>query len=231
MSERTAVVTGGTRGFGRGIAAALSAAGYRVVTVARTGPADVVADAAAPGVAERLLAACTPSVVVLNAGAVPHTAPLPEQTWETFARPWEVDVRQAFEWCKAALLRPMAPGGLVVALSSGAAIGGSPVSGGYAGAKATVRFIARYADEEAARRALGVRFVALLPGLSPGTGVGDAGASAYAARQGITPAEFAVNLGPVATPSIAGAAVAALAADPAGSAAEYRLTADGLKPL
>jgi 3-oxoacyl-[acyl-carrier protein] reductase len=36
------------------------------------------------------------------------------------------------------------PGSRVVVFSSGAALGGSPLSGGYAGAKATQRFIAAY---------------------------------------------------------------------------------------
>jgi NAD(P)-dependent dehydrogenase (short-subunit alcohol dehydrogenase family) len=231
MTDRTAIVTGGSRGFGRGIADALRADAYDVVTVARGGGADVAADAAEAGVAERLIAAHAPSVVVLNAGAVPDTAALPEQTWEGFSRPWEVDVRQAFEWCRAALRRPLAPGGLVIALSSGAALGGSPLSGGYAGAKAMVRFLARYADEEAARLGLGIRFVALLPGLSPGTAVGDAGAAAYAARQGIDRDEFTAKLGPVATPAVLGAAVAGLAKDPAAAAVAYTVSAEGLHPL
>ena len=43
---------------------------------------------------------------------------------------------------------------MVIAVSSGAALRGSPLSGGYAGAKATIRFIASYAaDESGARRA------------------------------------------------------------------------------
>ncbi|MGI5243770.1 SDR family oxidoreductase [Dactylosporangium sp. CA-139066] len=231
MSEATAIVTGGTRGFGRGIAEALGHQGYRVVTVARGGGADVVADVREAGLAERLIAEHDPAVVVLNAGAVPHTAALPDQTWETFALPWEVDARQAFEWCRAALRRPLRPGSLVVAVSSGAALGGSPLSGGYAGAKAMVRFVARYADEEAARAGLGIRFTALLPGLSPGSAVGDAGAGAYARRQGIDVAEFRRRLGPVVTPEVIGDAVAGLAKDPAAAGLAYTVSADGLTAL
>ncbi|MFB9447661.1 SDR family oxidoreductase [Dactylosporangium vinaceum] len=226
--QLTAVVTGGTRGFGRGITEALAKAGYTTVTVARGDDADVVADVAAPGVAERVLAEHAPAVLVLNAGAVPDIRPVHEQTWESFSAPWEVDVRQAFEWCRAALRGPLAPGSVVVLLSSGAALAGSPRSGGYAGAKAMVRFVARYADEEAARLGLGIRFVALLPGLSPGTGVGDAGADAYSAKQGISVEEFTARLGPVVTPEGAGAAVLAVLDDPGGA---YKLSADGLEVL
>lgn len=40
-------------------------------------------------------------------------------------------------------------------ISSGAALAGSPLSGGYAGAKATQRFITAYAQGEANRAGLG----------------------------------------------------------------------------
>ena len=72
-------------------------------------------------------------------------SPLQDQTWETFSANWNVDVAQAFHWTRHALRRPLAPGSSVIAMSSGAAVNGSPLSGGYAGAKATVRFIASYA--------------------------------------------------------------------------------------
>ena len=69
--------------------------------------------------------------------------PLHHQTWDTFSVNWETDVRIAFHWLREALLRPLRPGGRVVVFSSGAAlnVNGSPLSGGYAGAKATQRFI------------------------------------------------------------------------------------------
>jgi hypothetical protein len=50
----------------------------------------------------------------------------------------------AFNFCKAALLRPLPAGALVVLISSGAALAGSPISGGYAGAKRTQIFIKRF---------------------------------------------------------------------------------------
>ncbi|WP_426511399.1 SDR family oxidoreductase [Dactylosporangium sp. McL0621] len=228
---QTAVVTGGTRGLGLGIAEALAKAGYDTVTIARGPGADIVADAAGPGLAERVIAERAPSVLVLNAGVLPDPRPVHEQTWESFSTPWEVDVRQAFEWTRAALRAPLAPGGVVVLMSSGAALGGSPRSGGYAGAKAMVRFVARYADDEAARLGLGLRFVALLPGLSPGTGVGDVGAAAYAAREGITVAAFRERLGAVVTPEVAGAAVLEVLADPAAAAGAYSVSAAGLTKI
>jgi NAD(P)-dependent dehydrogenase (short-subunit alcohol dehydrogenase family) len=52
-----------------------------------------------------------------------------------------VDVQHAFHWTREALLRPLEPGSTVIAVSSGAALRGSPISGGYAGAKAAIRFL------------------------------------------------------------------------------------------
>jgi NAD(P)-dependent dehydrogenase (short-subunit alcohol dehydrogenase family) len=244
LEGTTAIVTGAGRGFGRGIATALAAAGCTVVAVGRdpeslaalradVGAAivPVTADAADPAVAERLLDQYAPRTLVLNAGVVPLTGPLQDQTWESFSRPWEVDVRQAFNWTRGALLRPLPPGSHVIAFSSGAAIKGSPLSGGYAGAKATVRFIARYAAEESARHALGIRCTAILPALSPATAVGAAGARAYAAQQGVDLATFAANLGPTLTPELVGAAVTDLSVDPAAPAAAYLLTPAGLRAL
>ena len=73
---------------------------------------------------------------------------------------------------------------MVIALSSGAAVNGSPLSGGYAGAKATIRFLTRYAAAESERAGLGIRFISLLPKLTPATDLGSAAVAAYAARDG-----------------------------------------------
>lgn len=95
-----------------------------------------VGDASDPGVAGRLLDCNEPEVVVLVEGAAPMMRPLNHQTWETFSINCQTDVRIAFHWLREALLKPLRPGSRVVVVSSGAALGGSPMSGGYAGAKA-----------------------------------------------------------------------------------------------
>jgi NAD(P)-dependent dehydrogenase (short-subunit alcohol dehydrogenase family) len=241
MSEpiQSAVVTGASRGFGRAIAAALVAAGAGVVGVAR-GERDlravradlgaaftpVVGDAADEALAARVLREHRPDLLVLNAGATPHMAPVHEQTWETFSRNWQADTRHAFGWLGAALREPLAPGSVVVAMSSGAALAGSPLSGGYASAKAAIRFLRGYAADESRRAGLDIRFVALLPQLTPTTGLGSAGVDGYAARQGVDREVLVENLQPVLTPDQVAKAVLAVAADP-GSAAEYRVTAAG----
>ena len=161
LAGTTAIVTGASRGFGRAIAAALSAAGLHVVGVARNGAlldevrdelgsgfTPVTADATDPATAGGLLGQFRPRTLVLCAGSAPQMSPLQEQSWETFSANWNVDVAQAFHWTRHALQRPLPPGSSVILMSSGAAVNGSPLSGGYAGAKGTdkVRIRASSAD-------------------------------------------------------------------------------------
>ncbi len=64
-------------------------------------------------------------------------------------------------------------------------LGGSPLSGGYAGAKRTQMFLAGYLQSAADARARGIRFVALVPRqLLVGTPIGEAAAAAYGAQTG-----------------------------------------------
>ena len=130
------------------------------------------------------------AVVVLVAGASPHMRPLQQQTWETFSANWQTDVRITFHWLREVLLKPLRPGSRVVVFSSGAALNGSPLSGGYAGAKATQRFITAYAQDEAKRAGLDITFTAILPRFAPVTGVGQPAVQAYAARAGKSVEEF-----------------------------------------
>jgi NAD(P)-dependent dehydrogenase (short-subunit alcohol dehydrogenase family) len=240
----TALVTGASRGFGRGIAAALDGAGAAVVGVARDGAAleelraelgdsftPVSADAADPTVAGQLIDAYRPGILVLNAGAAPLSRPLQHHTWQTFSRNWDVDVKQVFHWLREALLVPLAPGSTVITMSSGAALRGSPLSGGYAGSKATIRFITSYAAAESERGGLGIRFISVLPQLTPATALGGAAVAAYAAREGMDVAAYLERSGPALTPGQAGEAFVALASDPGHAAGPYLLTAGGLSPV
>ena len=242
IAGRTALVTGASRGFGRAIAIALGGAGARVVGVARHPAAledlraeldgsfiPVAADAADPVVAGQLIDAYRPGLLVLNAGAAPLARPIQRHTWQTFSRNWDVNVQHVFGWTREALLAPLEPGSLVVTLSSGAAVRGSPLSGGYAGAKATIRFISSYAAAEAEREGLDIEFVALLPQLTPVTRLGAAAVAGYAARDGIEVSAFLDRTGPLTTEQ-AGQAVADLAAGRVKGHGAYLLTAGGLSP-
>src|SRR5260370_5842290 len=243
ISGTTALVTGASRGFGRGIATALAQAGANVVGVARDRARldelraqlgdpfiPVAADAADPVVAGQLLDEYRPRTLVLNAGAAPLPRPIHQQTWETFSRNWAVDVQHVFGWTREALLLPLEPGSVVIAFSSGAALRGSPLSGGYAGAKATIRFIASYAAAESGRESLGIKFTSVLPQLTPATAMGAAAVAAYAARPGIDIPAQLERLGPALTPEQAGQAVIDLATDRGPDQHAYLLTAAGLSP-
>jgi NAD(P)-dependent dehydrogenase (short-subunit alcohol dehydrogenase family) len=241
LSGTTAIVTGASKGFGRGIAGALTHVGAQVIGLARDraqldqlhaelGDAfiPVVSDAADPVVAGQMIDAYQPRILVLNAGGRPLARPVHEHTWETFSRNWHVDVQQVFNWTREALLRPLAPGSAVIAMSSAAAIGGSPLSGGYAAAKAAVRFIAAYAATESERAELGIRFAAVLPHLTPATELGAAAVAAYAARQGLELVTAVERFAPVLTPPQVGQAVVELAVNPRLVETAYLLSAAGL---
>src|SRR3954452_20384502 len=151
--------------------------------VTGTGSVQVeVADAGDATVPARLIDRYEPQAIILVAGATMHLRPLHQQTWETFSVNWETDVGIAFRWLREALLTPLRPGSRVVVFSSGAAVNpnGSPLSGGYAGTKATQRLITAYAQQEAERAGLGITFTAVLPKFAPETAVGRTAISAYA---------------------------------------------------
>ena len=244
LSGRTTIVVGASRGLGRGIARAFAEAGAPVVAVARTGPAlaelaaaganirTEIADAADPTVAWSLLDQYEPEVLILVAGANPVMRPLQHQTWETFAANWNTDVKITFTWVREALLKPLPTGSRVVVVSSGAAINGSPASGGYAGAKATQRFIAGYAQDEARRAELDITVTAIMPRMTPYGNVGRRGVRAYAARSGQSEDTYLEQLGELLTPEMAGSALVDLVrADPATTAPGYLLTGAGLQKL
>jgi NAD(P)-dependent dehydrogenase (short-subunit alcohol dehydrogenase family) len=140
-----------------------------------------VADAADATVAWSRLDQYEPEVLILVAGANPVMRPLQQHTWETFSVNWHADVKIAFTWLREALLQPLPPGGRVVVVSSGAAVKGSPASGGYAGSKATQRFLAGYAQEESRRAGLDITVTAVLPTMTPFGEVGRRGIRGYAA--------------------------------------------------
>ena len=244
LSDRTTLVVGASRGLGRGIALAFDEAGAPVVAVARSRPAldelatlgrniqVEVADAANATNAWHLMDRHQPQILIIVAGANPVMRSLQHQTWETFSANWQTDVKIAFTWLREALLQPLPPGSRVIVVSSGAAINGSPASGGYAGAKATQRFIAGYAQEESRRAGLGITVTAIMPRMTPFGDVGRRGIRAYAARSGQSEQDYLKQLGRVVTPELAGAVLVDLVReDPTTAPPGYILTGNGLQGL
>jgi len=242
--RQTAIVTGGSRGLGRGIVEALSARRMHVIALARDEAGlesvarelpdvePIVADAADEIVAARLLQERRPDLVVLCAGASALLRPLHLHTWETFSLNWEVDTKSSFVWLRNALLLPMKPGSHIVIVSSMAAINGSSLSGSYAGAKRMLWLMADYAALEVDRLKLGLQIHCLLPTLNPSTDLGRAAIAAYAARAGVKADEFAKRLEPHLTLAIMGDAIVALQENPSKwDKVAYRIGGDGLVPI
>jgi NAD(P)-dependent dehydrogenase (short-subunit alcohol dehydrogenase family) len=244
LEGRTAIVTGGSRGLGRGVVEALARKKMRVVAVARDaarldalarevpGVETIAADAADEIAAGRIQQEAKPSVLVLCAGATPLLRPIHLHTWETFSQNWHTDAKMAFVWVRDALLLPMRPGGHVVVVASGAAVHGSPLSGGYAAAKRAQWLVADYAAKEVERLGLGLRIHCVLPQLNPSTEMGKAAIAAYAERTGLSLAEYEKRFQPPLTPAIMGQAVVDLVEDPARwPQLAYMLGGKGLAPL
>ena len=189
LSRRTAIVVGASRGLGRGIATALAEAGAPVVAVARTARArvaepaggthgirSVVADAAR---CRRWRAACSTATTRRSWSWWPAR---PRSCARCSTRPGRRSRSTGTRTsgsrstgCARHCSRRCQPGSRVIVISSGAALHGSPLSGGYAGAKATQRFITGYAQDEARRAGLDITFTAVLPRLTPLTDLGRPG--------------------------------------------------------
>ena len=225
-AKQTAVVVGGTGGLGSGVTGALARRNMRVLTLSRSTPPQgapamgavehIVGNAAEEGTAAHVLDEIRPDLIVLCAGVQPLLRPIHLQTWETFSEAWEVDAKSAFVWLRNALLLPVKSGTHIIVVSSAAALQGSPLSGGYAGAKRTQWLIAKYAAMEAERMKLGIRIHCLLPVLTP-NGIGQAAMKAYASRAGVGVEEFAKRFNPPVTPELMGQSVLDLHDDPAKS--------------
>src|SRR5271169_4005743 len=184
LQDKNVVVTGGSRGLGLGLVEALVAHGARVTVVARDadalesvrarlGVATISADVTDESAAHRILAEVRPDILVLNAGATPRMGRLDELSWADFAATWETDVKAGLYWLQAALKAPLKPGSRVLVVSSGAAVSGSPMSGGYGGAKRMLWFMANYANVVSKQSDLGIRFQAIVPQqIIGGTGIG-----------------------------------------------------------
>jgi len=209
LKDKTIVVTGGSRGLGLGLVEALVARGARVTVVARgadalesvrarLGVATISADVTDETAAHRILAEVRPDILALNAGTPPRMGRLDQLSWADFTTPWETDVKAGLYWLQAALNLPLKSGSRVLVGSSGAAQNGSPMSGGYAGAKRMLWMMAKYANGVSKQKDLGIRFQAIVPlQMVGGTGVGDTGANAYARAEGIKPEEFLARFAPM----------------------------------
>ena len=226
LRDKNVVVTCGSRGLGLGLVEALVAQGARVTVVARgaesldavaarLGVTTISADVTDRAAAERIVGETRPDILVLMAGTTPRMGRLDQLSWEDFSVAWETDVKAGLYWLQAALNLPLQPGSRVLVGSSGAAEGGSQMSGGYAGSKRMLWFMAKYANGVAQQMGLGVRFQAIVPRqMILGTGTGDAAANAYGAAMGISPQAFVARFGAAMPPRDFGDRVVSVLEDP-----------------
>ena len=170
-----ALVTGGGRGIGAGIARELAAAGWHVTVTGRTaeqveaiaaeiGGQAVVGDVSKREDVERMLAAAEPiDLLVANAGVA-----LWEDSWETDLDEWwhifEVNVLGAYLTCRLALPGMIERGGgRIVITGSGSSYLPGSSSGAYSASKAAVgRFgetLAKAVEEH------GIKVFVISPGL------------------------------------------------------------------
>src|SRR6516225_7176406 len=226
LTGNNMVVIGGSRGVGRRIVEAAIRNGARVLAVARqelplrqlaqaaAGTEVLSLDATDEGAPSKVFAVLQPDILVLCAGAFPPAAPIQEQSWLDFAVNWETDVKIAFHFCKAALSRPLPVGASVILISSGAALAGSPNSGGYAGAKRTQIFVANYSQKESDRLGLGLRFITLAPRIMPDTELGKHAVAGYSRYLGISAADFVQSMAAPPSALDVATAVVELATNP-----------------
>jgi len=244
LNGRSVAVIGASRGVGRRIVEAAAEQQARVLAVARraaplrqlaqeipgveTLALDATAEDAPAAVFERM----APDVLVIGAGAVPPAAPFHQQTWREFAVNWEADVKIAFNFCKAALTRPLPAGARIVLISSGAALAGSPNSGGYAGAKRTQLFLADYSQKESDRLGLGLRFTALAPRMMPDTELGRSAVAGYSRYLGLSESDFIRSMGvPTSATDVADAVITLAKATDEPSSRVFVVSRAGLEPV
>jgi NAD(P)-dependent dehydrogenase (short-subunit alcohol dehydrogenase family) len=220
LDGKNVAVIGASRGVGRQIVEAAARNGAHVLAIARHKepleklaeevrgvdimPLDATEESAPAQAFDRLV----PDILVVCAGAFPPAAPLHKLEWREFAVNWETDVKIAFNFLRAALSLPLPADSSVILVSSGAALAGSPNSGGYAGAKRTQMFMANYSQKESDRLGLGLRFMTLAPRMIPDTELGKHAVAGYSRYLGIPAADFIQSMN--APPSAADVANAAV---------------------
>lgn len=185
LDGKVAVVTGGGKGIGRGIALCLAEAGADVVVCARTlaDVKSVAAEIEAMGRKARALSVDVLSsdqqrmaaeaakelggvdIWVNNAGGLPDATPryltrTPEDRWDA---QMDLNLKAVFVGCQIAA-EYMSEGGVIINISSRAAMGGNRKNGPYAASKAAVNSLTQTFALELAPK---IRVNAVAPGPIP----------------------------------------------------------------
>ena len=219
LSGRVALVTGGSRGIGRGIAAVLVEAGATVVTCGRAGTDDRVAgtehqvcDVRDPGAVDALIAGIVASqgrldIVVNNAGGAPY-ALAADSSPRLDDKILGLNLSAVLTVSKAAnaVMQRQPDGGAIVNISSVSALRPSPGTASYGAAKAGVDSLTRTLAVEWGPR---VRVNSIDVGLCRTEQTADH----YGDDATVAAVEATIPLGRMAEPEEVGRVVAFLASD------------------
>ena len=212
LKDQRVLVTGGSRGLGLGIVEALCEAEAKVTVLARNagrlaevkqrlGVSTIAGDITDRALAASTLRELRPTVLILNAGTLPSMGSIQDISWEDFSATWNIDTKAALFWVQEVLRLPLARGSRILLGSSGAGVAGSPLSGGHAGAKRMIWWLAQYANGVSAELGLGLRFQAIVPRQIFGeTEHGQVAAGAYAKKKGVSIEAFLKNFGEPLSP-------------------------------
>ncbi|MGO4702300.1 SDR family NAD(P)-dependent oxidoreductase [Dyella sp. 2RAB6] len=241
LQGKKIAVIGASRGVGRAVTRRVLNEGAEVLAIARgrDGLSQLQAslpklevfalDATSEDAPDSLFGVMTPDVVVMSLGAIPPTRPVQDLSWPDFSVNWSTDVKASFLFCKAALQQRLPEGARIILISSGAAVGGSPISGGYAGAKRMQLFLAEYCQREADRLGLDLVFYGLAPArIMPETELGKAAVEGYARYLGMNAADFVEGMTDRQSPEDVADAVVNLAAGARREASAFLVNARGL---
>ena len=179
MMSKTILVTGGTSGIGRGIAASFNANGNEVFVMGRNRGRGEAAEREVPGLrfvsadvrdaaeVEAALAPLPSIDVLVNAAAGNFAVPAANLSPKGFRAVVEIDLIGTFNVCRLAFERLRKPGAIVLNVSAPQATVPTPLQIHACAAKAGIEMITRCLALEWGP--LGIRVVSIVPGVVEGT--------------------------------------------------------------
>jgi 3-oxoacyl-[acyl-carrier protein] reductase len=213
LHHRTALITGGSKGIGRGIAVAMAAAGARVVvnyghdrraaeeSVAAIGDRAVAVqgDVSDAGDVRRMFETAGKVDVLVNNAGVFSFQPIEDVTEKEFRRQYDTNVLGPFLTIQEYLRQAPEHGGSIINVTTAGVATNSPGGALYTSTKAALTALTRIAAKEFGPR--GIRVNAIAPGATETEGAAAIGAldsGEMAARSVFGRVGTPEDIGPVA---------------------------------